>query len=89
MVYLISGELILIEDKETVLRAGDAAGWKAGQPIAHCLENRSDEDAVMLVVGTMSEEGVVHYPDHDMILTHGKSGKSFTRTDGSPIDPDG
>ncbi|MEP1613731.1 MAG: cupin domain-containing protein [Roseobacter sp.] len=31
-IYLISGKLVLIEDEETALRAG----WKAGQPIAHC-----------------------------------------------------
>lgn len=84
-IYLISGELVLIEDQEVVLCAGDAAGWKAGQPIGHCLENRSDSDAVMLVVGTRANEGVVHYPDHDVILRHGKDGKSFTRLDGSPI----
>jgi len=85
-IYLISGELILIEDEETVLRAGEAAGWKAGQPVAHCLENRSGSDAVMLVVGTRLTEDVVHYPDHDMILHREKSGRTYTRTDGSPID---
>lgn len=89
LVYLISGELILIEEEETVLRAGDAAGWKAGEPIAHCLENRSSDDAVMLVVGTRSDEGVVHYPDHDVIMKHGIDGRVFTRTDGSPIDQKG
>lgn len=86
LVYLISGELVLIEDEETVLRAGDAAGWKADQPIAHCLENRSDDDAVMLVVGTRSDEGVVHYPDHDLKMHCNEAGRIFTNTDGSAID---
>ncbi|MEX3009796.1 cupin domain-containing protein [Hoeflea sp. TYP-13] len=85
-VYVISGELVLIEDKETLLQAGDAAGWKAGQPTAHCLENRSATEAVMLVVGTRSDEGVVHYPDHDVIFRRSKNGSRFTRSDGSPID---
>ncbi|MEP3277623.1 MAG: cupin domain-containing protein [Stappiaceae bacterium] len=85
-IYLISGELVLIEDEETVLQAGDAAGWKAGQPLAHCLENRSTAEAVMLVVGSRSGEGVVHYPDHDVILRHSKDGAVFTHSDGSPID---
>ncbi|WP_419913721.1 cupin domain-containing protein [Hoeflea sp.] len=88
LVYLISGELVLIEDEETLLQAGDAAGWKAGQPTAHCLENRSASDAVMLVVGTRSDEGVVHYPDHDVIFRHKKDERIFTRSDGSPIDGD-
>lgn len=87
-VYLISGELVLIEDKQFFLKVGDAAGWKAGQPIAHCLENQSGNDAVMLVVGTRAAEGVVHYPDHDVRMHHDNAGKTFTRRDGSPIDPE-
>lgn len=84
-VYLLSGQLFLIEDEETLLDAGDAAGWKAGQPTAHCLENRSDTDAVMLVVGTRADTGVVHYPDHDLILRHDRNGRTFTRADGAPV----
>lgn len=84
-IYLISGELVLIEDEETMLRAGDAAGWKAGQPIAHCFENRSDSDAVMLVIGTRTTEDVVRYPDHDLILRRSEDGRTFTRLDGTPI----
>ena len=55
--YVVSGELILIEDVETVLRAGDAAGWKAGVPLAHCLENRSAEDAVVPCGGQPGGQG--------------------------------
>lgn len=84
-IFLVSGELVLIEDEETLLRSGDAAGWKAGQPIAHCLENRSDSDAVILVVGTRTTEDVVHYPDHDLILRRGEGIRTFTRLDGSPV----
>lgn len=85
LIYLISGELVLIENEETLLRPGDAAGWKAGEPIVHCLENRSENDAVMLVIGTRSDDGVVHNPDHDVIMRHGKNGREFTRGDGSKI----
>lgn len=84
-VYLVSGELVLIEDKETLLRAGDAAGWKAGSPIGHRFENRSDSDAVMLVVGTRKTEDVVHYPDHGVILRRSEGGKVYTQLDGSPL----
>ena len=85
-VYLLSGELVLIEDEESVLRAGEAAAWAAGAPVAHCLENRSDSDAVYLVVGTRASKGTVHYPDHDVILHHDGSERRFTRSDGSPIE---
>ncbi|MCU0829776.1 MAG: cupin domain-containing protein [Tabrizicola sp.] len=84
-VYVLSGELVLIEDGETRLQAGDAAGWRAGSPIAHCLENRSADAAVMLVIGTRSTQGVVHYPDHDVVMHHDASGRRFTRSDGTPL----
>lgn len=86
LIYLISGELVLVENEETLLHPGDVAGWKAGEQVAHCLENRSGGDAVMLVVGTRSTEGVVHYPDHDIVMHHGKNGRTFTRADGSTLD---
>src|SRR3712207_4540855 len=42
LVYVVSGELVLCEDGgETLLRPGDAAGWKAGNANGHCLINRS------------------------------------------------
>lgn len=85
-IYLISGELVLVEDDETLLRSGDCAGWKAGSPVAHCLENRADSDAVVLVFGTRAEQGVVHYPDHDVIMRHDKNGTTFTRSNGTPLD---
>lgn len=84
-IYVISGELVLIENEERLLAMGDAAGWKAGEPTAHCLENRSSEDAVILVVGTRLDEDVVHYPDHDVIMHRSRSGRTYTRSDGSPI----
>ena len=45
-IYMIEGELVLQEnDGETVLKPGDAAGFKAGSGIAHCLINRTQRDA--------------------------------------------
>ncbi len=41
-IYMLEGELVLAEnDGEIVLKAGDAAGFKAGSGIAHQLINRS------------------------------------------------
>ena len=86
-VYVLSGELVLIEDQESVLRAGDAAGWRAGAPVGHCLENRSTAPATVLVVGTRSPSDAVHYPDHDIVLHRDASGSRLTRSDGTPIKP--
>ena len=48
-IYMLDGELVLREnDGETVLKPGDAAGFKAGSGIAHCLINRTARDAVYL-----------------------------------------
>ena len=88
-VYVLSGTLVLVEDEDVTLTAGDAAGWKAGVPVAHCIENRSGEDAVILVVGTRAAAGVVHYPDHDLVLRHEGEVRTFSRTDGTPVDPTG
>jgi len=88
LLYVLQGEAILVEDEETVLRPGDAAAWAAGQPVAHCLENRSSDDVVYLVVGTRASKGTVHYPDHDVIFDydHDNGTRRFTRTDGTPIE---
>src|SRR5437763_2071671 len=52
-VYVIEGEIVLIEDAgETVLRPGDAAGFKSGIADGHHLVNRSSHDALYLEIGT-------------------------------------
>ncbi|HAJ04072.1 MAG TPA: transcriptional regulator, partial [Brevundimonas sp.] len=67
-VWVLSGEVVLVEDEgETMLRAGDCAGFKAGVKNGHKLENRSDADAVLLEVGTRKPGGDHgEYPDIDM-----------------------
>lgn len=84
-VFIVSGQLTLVEDTEVTLHPGDAAGWPAGLPVAHCLENRSTADAVFLVVGARSKSGVVHYPDHNLIMHHDESGHRFTDSAGTRI----
>src|SRR5256885_7965886 len=52
-VYMLEGELVLREnDGEWLLKPGDAAGFKAGSGIGHCLVNRGTRDAVYLEIGT-------------------------------------
>src|ERR1700690_2430019 len=41
-IYVLSGEVTLVSDSGAeILRAGDAAGFKAGDQNGHCLQNRS------------------------------------------------
>jgi len=86
-VFVLSGQLVLVEDQESTLNAGDAAAWAAAAPVAHCLENRSASVAVYLTVGTRASTGAVHYPDHDIVMHHDESGRRFVRGDGSPVEP--
>lgn len=85
LIYVLDGEVVLIEDEEAVLHAGDAAAWKAGLAVAHCLENRSAQPATVLMVGTRAAAGVVHYPDHGLVLRHDENGHQYFRSDGSPV----
>ena len=85
-VYLLEGELTLIEDDgETVLRPGDAAGFKAGVANGHHLVNRSDRDAVYLEVGTRTARERAHFSDVDLAVVVDESGVHYARKDGSPL----
>ncbi len=84
-VYVLDGELVLIEDEgETVLKAGDAAAFKAGVPNGHCLVNRSGRDAVVLEVGTRAPTERAHYPDIDLAGANEGAGLRFTHKSGEP-----
>ena len=85
-VYVVSGELTLVEDDgATPLRAGEAAGWKAGVPNAHRLENRGTADASYLVVGTRAAHDRAHYRDHDLTVTFDGPRRTYTRADGTVV----
>lgn len=83
-VWVLEGEAVLIDDAgETRLKAGDCAGFKAGDPNGHHLVNRSDRDAVILEVGgRRPEEDRVDYPDIDM--TYAGADAVFRRRSGEP-----
>ncbi len=75
-VYVLDGEVVLCEDAgETVLKAGDAAGWQAGVADGHCLVNRSNRDALVLEVGTRAPSERATYSDIDMMVV--RDGKEF------------
>ncbi len=68
MVYVLEGQVTLVEgDTETLLAAGDAATFRAGVPLAHCLWNRSDAPTRCLIVGTRAPVDVISYPQHDRV----------------------
>ena len=82
---MLEGEVVLVEDVgETVLKPGDAAGWKAGVADGHCLINRSNRDAVLLEVGTRAKAERAHYSDIDMQVTRDDQGFRYTHKNGEP-----
>lgn len=86
-VYVLSGEVVLIEDSgETALQAGDAAAFPAGAANGHHLVNRSNEDAVFLEVGTRSAVEDVEYTDPEIDLRAVKNDGVFRylHKDGRP-----
>src|SRR5215475_2231488 len=84
-IYLIEGELVLVEDEgETVLRPGDAAGFKAGVRNGHCLINRTSRDAVYLEIGTRAANERAHYPDVDCMLERNGTKITYMRRSGEP-----
>jgi uncharacterized cupin superfamily protein len=86
-VYVVSGEVVLVTDAgEELLRAGDCAAFKAGVRDGHHLQNRSSSEAVLLVVGSRSDEDHGEYPDIDMIFGAGRytAKATYRRKDGTP-----
>ena len=83
-VYVLEGEGVLVTDEgEQVLKPGDCAGFPAGAPNGHHIQNRSDKELVVLEVGTRTPTGDgCDYPDIDMVLAVGA--KAYTRRDGTP-----
>jgi uncharacterized cupin superfamily protein len=79
--------LILVTDKgEETMRAGDCAGFKAGERDGHSFQNRSSADATLLVVGSRNHADHGEYPDIDMVFLPdryvGRGG--YTHKDGTP-----
>lgn len=82
-VYLVSGELVLITDQgEQLMRAGDCAAFPANTPNGHQLVNRSPSMAVCLEVGSRAASDRVVYSDIDMVFDPAVDW--YTRKDGTP-----
>ena len=86
-VHIVQGEVLLVDDSgEQVMRAGDCAGFKAGERNGHHFINRSHADAVLLVVGGRGDADHGEYSDIDMKFLPGRySGKGgYVHKDGKP-----
>ena len=81
LVYILAGELVLVtDDGEQIVRAGDCAGFRAGIADGHHMINRSQAPARYLEIGTRYEEDMAHYPEDDMMWKDDKP----HRKDGTP-----
>jgi uncharacterized cupin superfamily protein len=81
LVVMLSGEAILIEDDgETVMRAGDIAAFPAGITNGHHLQNRGTSDCVFVAIGCGDRDSGGGYSDIDMNF----SGELYFHKDGTP-----
>jgi uncharacterized cupin superfamily protein len=88
-VYVLEGEITLIEDDgEVLLKPGDAAGFKAGVANGHHLVNKSQRDALYLEVGTRAARERGHYPGLDLIYDKDENGVRFLHQSGEPYPKD-
>jgi uncharacterized cupin superfamily protein len=86
-VFVLKGEVTLVTDAgEEILRSGDSAGFKAGTRDGHCLQNRSQADAEILVIGSRNDADYGEYSDIDMKFVAGRYSASvgFHHKDGTP-----
>ena len=85
LVFVLEGEAVLVEDGgETLLKAGDAAGFKANSGNGHHLVNRTTADVVYLEIGSRSKHERVEYPDVDLVAVRDDEGRRFTHKNGDP-----
>jgi uncharacterized cupin superfamily protein len=83
LIAVLSGEVVLVtDDGEEIMRAGDWAGFKAGEPNGHTFQNRSDKDAVLIEIGTRIDGDEAFYPDIDLRTVAGQ--EAYAHRDGTP-----
>lgn len=80
LVIMLAGEAVLVDDEgDHPMRAGDVAVFPKGDGNGHVLQNRSDAPCTFVAIGRPAASDC-HYPDIDMHLTNGRG---FHRKDGS------
>ena len=87
-VYVLEGELTLIEDdSEVIVRAGECAAFPKGTGVGHHFINEASATAIYLEVGSRHPDDLTTCSDVDMMSAN--SDGRFVRTDGSPISESG
>jgi uncharacterized cupin superfamily protein len=82
-VVVLDGEAVLVEDEgETVLRAGDCAAFPKDVANGHHLVNRSARPCTFLAIDNRRGEGDCHYPDIDLV--YDVANDRYTHKDGTP-----
>ncbi|TPK65436.1 cupin domain-containing protein [Mesorhizobium sp. B2-4-19] len=82
-VYVLEGELVLVEDGgETLLKAGDGAAFAKNSGNGHHLINRSSVPARYIEVGSRNPDDVITCSDIDMMSP--SSDGRFLHKDGTP-----
>jgi uncharacterized cupin superfamily protein len=82
-VYVVEGELSLVEDAaEVLLRAGDCAAFPKGSGNGHHLINRSSAPAVYLEIGSRHPLDLTTCSDVDMMSSNADG--RFVHKDGTP-----
>jgi uncharacterized cupin superfamily protein len=82
-IYILTGEVTLVTNAGAeLLRAGDCAGFKAGDEDGHHLQNRSNADVTFLEMGTRLPGDGAYYSDIDMTIPAGS--KEYCHRDGRP-----
>jgi uncharacterized cupin superfamily protein len=81
-IWVVDGELTLVSDSgEEILRPGDCAAFKAGNPDGHHLINQSANPATVLEIGNSDPRDRCVYSDIDMVAEPGVHG--YSHRDGS------
>ena len=88
LVYILSGELVLVTDAgEQVVTAGMVVGFPGGNQDAHHFINRSGAPVQYLEMGSRIEEDMAYYPDDDMKWQVVADGRWIaTHKDGTPFE---
>ncbi len=69
LVIMLSGEAVLVDDDgEHAMRAGDIAAFPAGDANGHHLQNRSDSDCVYVAISAGDRSSGGSYSDIDMVF---------------------
>jgi uncharacterized cupin superfamily protein len=84
-VFVVHGEVVLVEDQgETLLRAGDCAAFPKNSGNGHHLQNRTGAVATYLEIGSRHPDDLITCSDVDMISSS-RDGR-FVHKDGTPFD---